>query len=137
VAVDSAGNIFVVDAGNNRIRRVSVNGIISTVAGNGTMGFSGDGGPATMAEMYFPRGVAVDSTGSLFIADTNNYRIRMVSPAGIITTVAGGGNDVPGDGGPATNARLSFPRAVAVSDEGDIYIADNGVRLLRPTNSTF
>ena len=137
VAVDSAGNIFVVDAGNNRIRKVSVNGIISTVAGNGTLGFSGDGGPATMAEMDFPRGVAVDSVGALFIADTNNYRIRMVSPAGIITTVAGGGNDVRGDGGPATNARLSFPMAVAVSDEGGIYIADNGIRLLRPANRTF
>ena len=92
---------------NNRIRKVGTNGIITTVAGNGTHGYSGDGGAATNAELYDPSGVAVDATGNLFIADYGNNRIRKVGTNGIITTVAGNGTDgYSGDGGAATNAEL-------------------------------
>lgn len=124
IALDSAGNLYIADAQNNRIRKVS-NGLIVTVAGNGTSGFSGDGGPATSAELNLPTGIAVDASGSLFIADAG--RIRKVSN-GIITTVAGGGTTL-GDGGPATSAQLSA-RSIAVDFAGNLYIAgyDNRVR---------
>jgi sugar lactone lactonase YvrE len=105
VAVDSAGDLYVADSNNNRIRKVS-NGIITTVAGNGTLGFSGDNGPATSAELNGPTGVAVDSAGDLYVADSNNNRIRKVSN-GIITTVAGNGAEgFSGDNGLATSAQL-------------------------------
>ena len=93
VAVDSAGNLYIADTGNQCIRKVSA-GVITTVAGNGTEGFSGDGGPATSAQLFLPQGVAVDSSGNLYIADTNNSRIREVSN-GTITTFAGVTADVP------------------------------------------
>jgi hypothetical protein len=105
VAVDAAGNVYIADTVNNRIRKVA-NGVISTVAGNGTLGYSGDDGPATSAQLSWPAGVAVDSAGNLYVADQNNNRIRKVSN-GVITTVAG--NGMPGssgDNGPATSARL-------------------------------
>ena len=123
VALDSAGNVYVADSSNNRIRKVS-NGVITTVAGNGTPGFSGDGGPATSTGVYGPSGVALDSAGSLYIADAGNNRIRKVSN-GVITTVAGNGTlGYSGDGGPATNAQLYGPEGVAVDSAGNIYIAD-------------
>jgi hypothetical protein len=118
VAVDIFGNLFIVD--QNRIREVSGGGIITTVAGNGDPGpygnraFYGDGGPATSAALSGPAAVAVDTSGNLFIADTNNNRIRKVSAIGIITTVAGGGSANPGDGGPATSVSLGSPFGVAV-----------------------
>ncbi len=92
VAVDGSGNLFISDTHNSRIRKVSTNGIITTVAGNGTLGFSGDGGAATSAQLGYPSGVAVDGSGNLFIADVRNDRIRKVSTGGIITTVAGNGH---------------------------------------------
>ena len=108
VAVDSAGNLYIADTGNSRIRKVS-NGVITTVAGNGTHGFSGDNGPATSAQLYNPDGVAVDPAGNLYIADTLDNRIRKVSN-GVITTVAGNGTyGFSGDNGPATSAQLSRP----------------------------
>ncbi len=107
LAVDAQGNIYVADVDNNRIFLVSRNGSIRTVAGNGVQGFSGDGGPATSAALNNPNGVAVDLSGNLFIADYQNGRIRKVSPSGIITTVAGGGNLGLVDGGPAISASLS------------------------------
>jgi sugar lactone lactonase YvrE len=123
VAVDSAGNLYIADRANNRIRKVS-NGVIATVAGNGTLGFSGDNGPATSAQLNFPTGVAVDSAGSLYIADSINNRIRKVSN-GLITTVAGNGTSgFSGDNGPATSAQLSQPPGVAVDFVGNLYIAD-------------
>jgi len=140
VAVDSVGNLFIPDYGGHRIRKVSTSGIITTVAGNGTAGFSGDGGPATSAQLNAPTDVAVDGAGNLFIADDVNRRVRKVSPSGIITTVAGNGTQgFSGDGGPATDAALYFPSGVAVDRSGNVYVADgsaNVVRVLRPTNQS-
>jgi sugar lactone lactonase YvrE len=127
VLVDGSGNIFIADSNNNRVREVAASsGNIQTVAGNGTPGFSGDGGPATGAELNLPFGLAVDSQGNLFIADLNNSRIReVVASTGNIQTVAGNGvNGFSGDGGPATNASLNFPEGVFVDSQGNIFIAD-------------
>ena len=125
MAVDAAGNLFIADSHNGRIRQVSPDGVIRTVAGNGILGFSGDGGPATDASLNFPQGVAVDAAGNLFIADAENHRIRQVSPDGVIRTVAGNGDyGFSGDGGPATNASLSSPKGVAVDAAGNLFIAD-------------
>lgn len=135
VAVDTAGNLFIADEYNQRIRKVSADGIITTVAGNGTSGFSGDGGPGINAQLSYPAAVAVDSAGNLFIADYNNRRVRMVSTGGIITTVAGNGQPPPcaiscvgssGDGGPAIAAQLIGPLDVAVDGAGRLLIADFG-----------
>jgi trimeric autotransporter adhesin len=132
VAVDSAGNLYIADSGNNRIRKVTPAGIISTVAGNGTSGFSGDGGPATMARLFMPIGVAVDSAGNIYIADTFNLRIRKVTLTGTITTVAGNGSKgYGGDGSPATAAKLNSPSGVMVDSAGNIYIADSGNNRIR------
>jgi sugar lactone lactonase YvrE len=139
VAVDAAGNLFIADEANNRVRKVNPGGVISTVAGNGTQGYSGDGGPATSAELYYPYGVAVDTAGNLFIADEGNNRIRMVTPGGVISTVAGNGifgfSGHNGDGGPATSAMLAAPEDVAVDTAGNLFIADtwsNSVRKVTP-----
>jgi uncharacterized protein (TIGR03437 family) len=132
VAVDGSGNLFIADSYNNRIRKVSTNGIITTVAGNGTMGFSGDGGPATSASLASPNAVAVDGSGNLFIADYNNNRVRKVSTTGIITTVAGNGTaGFSGDGGPATGAQIWGPDGVAVDASGNIFIADFNNKRIR------
>ena len=121
--MDSAGNLYIADTGNNRIRKVS-SGTITTVAGNGTQGFSGDGGPATRAHLNTPEGVALHSAGNLYIADTDNGVIRKVSN-GIITTVAGNGEySFSGDGGPATSASLNSPFGVVIDSAGNLYIAD-------------
>src|SRR5437016_2099157 len=133
VAVDGAGNLFFVDFGNARIRKVSSSGIITTVAGGGSA-FPGDGGPATSAQLLGPQGVAVDSDGNLFIADTISHthplgvttydsRIRKVSSGGIITAVAGNGTyGFSGDGGPAINAQLARPNSVAVDRAANLFI---------------
>ena len=113
VAVDASGSLFIADYDNQRIRTVNTNGIIRTVAGNGTAAYAGDGGAATNASLSWPEGVAVDASGNLFIADCGNSGIRKVDTNGIITTIAGGGTmGYSGDGGPATNAEfeLSFRR---------------------------
>ena len=132
VAVDGAGNLFFVDGSNHRIRKVDSAGVITTVAGTGNRGFSGDGGPATAARLSFPADVAVDGAGNLFITDSANLRIRKVDTAGVITTVAGTGNrGFSGDGGPATAARLDSPVGVAVDGAGNLFIADSGNGLIR------
>ena len=134
VAVDSAGDLFIADTDNNVVREVvKATGDIITVAGNGTAGYSGDNGPATAAELDDPRGVAVDSAGDLFIADTDNNVIReVVKATGDIITVAGNGTaGYSGDNGPATAAELDSPRGVAVDSAGDLFIADNGNNVIR------
>jgi sugar lactone lactonase YvrE len=136
VAVDGAGNLFIADINNNRIRKVDPSGIIRTVAGNGMFGFSGDGLPASGASLRSPVGVGVDGAGNLFIADTTNKRIRKVDPSGIITTVAGNGTGgFSGDGGPATGASL-FPTGVAVDAAGNLFIADEGNNRIRKVDRT-
>jgi len=125
LAVDTCGNLFISDELNNCIRKVDVNGIISTIAGNGTPGYSGDNGAATNASLNQPISVAVDSVGNLFIADPLNHRIREVNTNGIITTMAGNGvMSYSGDGGAATNASLSDPDGVSVDGSGNLFFAD-------------
>ncbi len=136
ICLDSAGNLYIADSGNNRIRKIDTHGIITTVAGTGTAGVGGDGGPAVKAQLNRPFDVKVDSAGDLFIADYNNSRIRMVSPSGTIQTIAGGtGTGYTGDGFIATNAQLNYPTGLALDTNGTIYIADSGnnvIRLLTP-----
>lgn len=125
IAIDSGGNLYFAERDGNRVRRVS-NGIITTIAGNGIAGFGGDGGPAVNAMLYLPTGIAVDSAGNVYIADTVNYRVRMVS-GGVITTVAGTGTSGhSGDNGPAGKAQLSLNgcSSLAVDAAGDLYIPD-------------
>ena len=125
IAVDGAGNLYIADNGNGRIRRVDTAGIITTIAGIGENSHSGDGGPAVEALLNLPRGIAVDGTGNLYIADTGNHRIRRVDTAGIITSIAGTGEaGYGGDGGPAVEALLNSPRGIAVDGAGNLFIAD-------------
>lgn len=131
IAVDNAGNLYIADSGNNRIRKVS-NGIITTLAGTtGAGGFSGDGGAATAAKLNRPFGVSVDSSGNVYISDYGNYRVRLVSANGIITTLAGFAANYGGDGGPAINATLNFPTDTASDSSGNVYIADSGNNVIR------
>ena len=126
VAVDGRGNLYIADPGNDRIRKVDATGTITTVAGSALYGFGGDGGPAVNARLRFPRGVAADGAGNLFIADTNNHRIRKVDATGTITTIAGTDHTgFSGDGGPAVQAVLYYPGDVAVDGMGNLYIADS------------
>jgi len=124
VAVDSAGNVFIADALNDRVRKVTPGGIITTIAGNGTSGFSGDGGPATSAQLSAPNQVVLDGAGNLFIAEYKNGRVRKVSPNGVITTVAGDGSFLfNGDGVLATAAGIG-PVGIAIDAAGNLFIAD-------------
>ena len=126
VAVDAVSNLFIADSANNRVRKVGTNGVITTVAGNGTAAYSGDGAAATNASLSGPRGVAVDAAGNLFIADFFNHCIRKVGTNGVITTVAGNGSGgYSGDNGAATNASLYYPVGVAVDATGNLFIADS------------
>jgi hypothetical protein len=137
VAVDAAGNLYIADAGNSRVRKVSTSGTITTVAGSGTYGFSGDGGPATNAALSSPQGVALDAAGNLYIADAHNSRVRKVSTSGTITTVAGNGTfGFSGDGGPATDAGLNSPVGVTVDAAGNLYIADSGNHRVRKVSTS-
>jgi len=125
LAVDRSGNLYICDNGNVRIRKINTAGIISTVAGNGSTGYSGDGGAATAAELSDPTGVTVDKNGNLYVADGGNNRIRKITATGIISTVAGSGTaGFSGDGGTATAAELNSPLSVTVDTEDNIYISD-------------
>ena len=137
VAVDGAGNLYIADQYNNRIRRVDSTGTITTIAGTEERGFGGDGGPATQAPLFLPTGVAVDGAGNLYIADASNHRIRRVDSTGTITTIAGTGERrFGGDGGPAIRAQLDAPSGVAVDGAGNLYIADVGNHRIRKVDST-
>ncbi len=127
VAVDSAGNLYIADSGNNRIRKVTAgSGIITTIVGNGTAGFSGDNGPAVDAELNDPAAVVVDSSGQRLHRGFNNNRIRKFAVGtGVITTIAGDGTaGYSGDNGPATSAELDDPVSIAIDGASDVYIID-------------
>src|ERR1022692_381452 len=133
VAVDGSGNLYISDLSDVVRKVVAATGIITTVAGNGAAGYSGDGGPAINASFHSPSGMAVDGSGNLYIADTGNDVIRKVAAAtGIVTTVAGnGGAGYSGDGGPASSAGLSGPQGVAVDGSGNLFVADTGNAVMR------
>jgi hypothetical protein len=144
VAPTPDGGFLVIDAQNQRIRKVSAAGIVTTVAGNGIGGYAGDGGPATSAEIWNPHNLAAMSDGSFLIADASNNRVRLVAADGTISTVFGTGTaGYSGDGGPAVNAQLSVPKAVAVTSGGNILVADEQNSMVRfagtlvqPSNAT-
>ncbi|MCD6011552.1 MAG: Leucinerich repeat protein-like protein [Flavipsychrobacter sp.] len=137
VFVDGSGNIFIADLFNNCVRKIDVSGTITTVAGTGTAGFSGDGGAATTARLNRPYSIAVDATGNLFIADRLNSRIRKVDASGMISTVAGTGTaGFSGDGGAATAAQLFQPVSLCISSSGDMFITDWGNYRVRKVNAT-
>jgi len=138
VVLDTAGNAYIADTANNRIRKVDSLGVITTYAGTGTAGFSGDGGFATGAQLNGPTGIRLDASGNLFVADTGNDRIRKITPGGVvITTVAGNGvSGYSGDGGPATAAALKKPSALALDGVGNLFIADSGNNRIRRVSTT-
>jgi sugar lactone lactonase YvrE len=131
VSVDGKGNIFIADSNNNRIRRVNTLGIISTTAGNGTCGFLGDGGPATSAELCFPEGVAISGTGTLYIADTYNLRIRTVIKGTINTYAGSGTSGYNGNKLPALSTNFDDPVAVTLNSQGVLYLIDDAQTLVR------
>jgi sugar lactone lactonase YvrE len=138
-AVDSSGNLYIADYYNNRIRKVDTSGVITTVAGiDGKGGFSGDGGAATSAKLYYPHSVALDTSGNLYIADSQNHRIRRVDKKSReITTVAGTGTaDYLGDDGLAKNANLNRPSGVALDTLDNLYIADLYNHCIRKVDKT-
>ncbi len=136
VAVDGEGNIYLSHRSKNRIRKIDRDGIITTVAGNGTAGFSGDQGPALKAALNFPAGLCLDQQGNLFVADRNNHRVRRIAPSGIITTVAGTGKpDWGGDGGSAVQANLNFPSDLVCGRDDNLYISDRSNNRIRKVDS--
>ena len=139
LAADQAGNLFIADDNNRRVRKVDTTGTITTIVGNGQYAFGADGGPAASAKFNIPSGLAFDAAGNLFVADTRNNRIRKITPAGVISTVAGNGSSgvnsasqaFPGEGGPATSAALNYPLGVAVDAAGNLFIADTFASAIR------
>ena len=137
VAVDGAGNLYIADRGNHRIRKVDSTGTITTIAGTGELGFGGDNGPAVQAQLRLPSGVAADVVGNLYVVDTFNHRIRKVDSTGTITTIAGTGEiGFGGDGGPAVQAQLFGPAGVATDGADNLYIADMFNHRIRKVDST-
>ena len=131
LAADGLGNVYIADFAGARVRKVNPAGIITTYAGTGASSFSGDGGPATAAALYAPRGLSLDGQGNLYIADMYNHRIRKVDSSGTITTFAGTSQGFSGDGGPATSAQLAYPEQVTTDGSGNVYIADTSNRRVR------
>jgi len=142
LAFDAAGDLYIADVGNNRVRKVNTSGIISTVAGSGTSGYSGDGGAATAAELFSPDGMAFDTSGNLYFSDSYNNVVRKVSTTGTITTVVGNGlgaglgtGGYTGDGGAATACELFTPAGLATDSAGNLFISDRGNNVIRKVNS--
>lgn len=137
VAVDASGNVYISDWGNSCIRKINTSGIISTIAGDGMPGYSGDGGPASLAKLNYPYGIALDALGNLYIADKTNARIRKIDVSGIINTVAGtvvaGYN---GDGIPATTARIMNPEGIKLDALGNLYFVEAGGQRVRKVNTS-
>ncbi|MDE1156508.1 MAG: Ig-like domain repeat protein [Acidobacteriaceae bacterium] len=137
ISVDSNGNLYIADSHNNRIRRVTSDGKISTIAGTGTAGFAGDGAAATAAMLDLPSALTVDASGNLFFADTNNQRIRRISSSGTISTIAGSGvQGYAGDGAAAVSADLDTPVGVAVDSAGNVYLADSHNHRIREVSTS-
>jgi sugar lactone lactonase YvrE len=132
LAIDASGNIYFSEQSNHKIKKINTSGIVTTYVGTGAMGFAGDGGLATAAKLNNPTGICIDAMGNLYIADSNNHRIRKVSTNGIITTVAGNGTGgVTGEGGPAILASMSVPESVITDSSGNIYFCDAGYRVCK------
>ena len=132
LVLDPVGNVYIADTANNRVRRISPDGVIVTVAGTGVAGYSGDGGPGASAMLNGPEGLAADADGNVYIADTKNNRIRKLLPSGTIIGIAGNGNaSFFGDGGPANSASIHAPEALYSAGGGHIYIADTGNQRIR------
>jgi uncharacterized protein (TIGR03437 family) len=132
LAVDRSGNLYLSDTDHHRVRKINAAGIISTLAGTGTAGFSGDGGPAASAQLNLPYGLAADSSGALYVADLGNNRVRRIGPDGVIATFAGAGvQGSAGDGGPAAGAQLLAPRNVAVDAAGNLFVSEFGGHRVR------
>lgn len=134
--MDAAGNVYIADRDNHVIRKINTSGVISTAAGTGTAGSTGDGGAATAAQLSQPVGLNIDATGNLYIAEYGGHRIRMINSSGIISTVAGSTNGYAGDGGAATAARLSYPTDLAFDAAGNMYISDYNNGVVRKVNTS-
>jgi sugar lactone lactonase YvrE len=135
VAVDAQGNIYISDSFNNRIRKVTGDGRIQTIAGTGATGYGGDGGLALAAMLAHPMGLAVDEHGNVYVADRENNRVRQITPQGTIRTVIGSGGRGPSVDGPALTITLDFPHGVAVDSYGTLYVADTGNNRVRRLDS--
>lgn len=137
LVIDGAGNTYFSELNSNRIRKVSPSGIITTIAGTGVAGYSGDGGPATAAKLSMPFGIDIDNAGNVYFADCLNHRVRKISTSGIITTVAGNGiGGFSGNGGPATAAAMLGPTYIRFDHSGNLYISDNSNNMLRKVNTS-
>lgn len=137
IAIDLTGNIYFTDGGSGTIRKINIAGIITTIAGNGSFGYSGDGGPATSAEMRIPGGIAINNSGDIFFTDWASKVVRKINNMGIITTIAGNGVvGNTGDGGEATNATLNAPNGVNLDGAGNIYISDNFANVVRKVDAS-
>lgn len=136
IAVDAGGNVYVADTLNNRIRKISIDGTVTTIAGGNSAGYAGDGGQAGFSLLYRPTSAAVDARGNVYFADTGNHRIRRITPQGTINTIAGNGtNGFRGDRGPATAAQLNSPQSIAVDAAGNVYIADTDNHRIRKVDT--